>query len=293
MKTVSSPGEMLRESLAARRAGRRVGLVPTMGYLHEGHLSLVRRCRRECDLTAVSIFVNPAQFGPGEDLDRYPRDVERDSAFLEAEGVEILFAPAVEEVYPPGYATHVDVERLGDRLCGAFRPGHFRGVATVVAKLFNMTRPHAAYFGQKDWQQAVIIRRVTADLDFDLEIVVCPTVREEDGLAMSSRNAYLTPEERRAAPSLHAALEAARRGAGDRFRSAPEIREFVASRLRETPLRLQYVEVVRAHDLEPVASLKGEILVAAAAHLGTTRLIDNVIIKTPNPEASPSCEEKC
>jgi pantoate--beta-alanine ligase len=293
VKTVSAPEEMLRESRAARRAGRRVGFVPTMGYLHEGHLSLVRRSCRECDLTAVSIFVNPTQFGPGEDLERYPRDLDRDTALLEAEGVQILFAPAAEAVYPPGNATFVDVERLGDRLCGAFRPGHFRGVATVVAKLFNMTRPHAAYLGQKDWQQAMIISRVAADLGFDLEIVVCPTVREEDGLAMSSRNAYLTTKERQAAPSLRAALEAARLGAGERFRSAAEIREFVTSRLRETPLRLQYVEVVRSHDLEPVESLKGEILVAAAAHLGATRLIDNVIIKTPNPEASPSCEGKC
>jgi pantoate--beta-alanine ligase len=284
MKTITDPESMSRECRDARRMGRRVGLVPTMGFLHQGHLSLVRRSRSECALTAASVFVNPTQFGPGEDFDRYPRDPDRDASLLEREGADLLFAPEAGSMYPPGHATHVEVAGLGEGLCGAFRPGHFRGVATVVAKLFNIVRPDAAYFGQKDAQQAALIRRMAADLNFGIDIVVGPTVREPDGLAMSSRNVRLSTEERRAAPALHAALTAARQAVERGTRSAAEIRELIRSRLEGTPHRLQYVEVVSASDLEPLARLQGDVLIALASHLGGTRLIDNIIVRLPGDE---------
>lgn len=271
----------LRESLreaAASRPGIRVGLVPTMGALHEGHLSLVRRCREECGLCVVSLFVNPTQFGPGEDLAAYPRDLDEDALKLQRAGVDILFAPEASAMYAPDHTTWVEVEGLSDGLCGAFRPGHFRGVATVVAKLLNIVRPRAAYFGQKDWQQAVLIRRMARDLDFESEIVICPTVREPDGLAMSSRNAYLTAAERREAPLLHRALEAAAGEASGKGRAAADLAGIVRERLSGSALRLQYVEVRRADDLSVPERLEGRIVVAAAAFLGATRLIDNVLI---------------
>ena len=286
MKTIVDPAGMRLERSAAFKAGRRIGFVPTMGAVHEGHLSLVRRCAAECDVVVASVFVNPAQFAPGEDLDRYPRDLERDSRLLSEAGTEVLFAPDAEGVYRAGHSTWIDVEGLSDRLCGPFRPGHFRGVATVVAKLFNIVRPDAAYFGQKDAQQATLLRRMTADLDFDIEVVVCPTVREPDGLALSSRNVFLTAAERAQAPALYAGLRegkaAVERGESDASRIAHLIRE----RLRDTPLRIQYVEVIRAADLKPIDPLEGEILLAAAAHLGNTRLIDNVIATAPRRAGS-------
>jgi len=206
MDVIASPGEMRTAAAAFRRENLTLGLVPTMGFFHEGHLSLIRRARAECERVVVSVFVNPTQFGPGEDFERYPRDLSRDQELAADAGVDIMFTPTTENMYPEGYATYVVVERLGDRLCGARRPGHFRGVATVVAKLFHLCRPTVAYFGQKDYQQAIIIKRLAADLDFDVAVEVLPTVREADGLAMSSRNAYLSSPERSQATCLYRAL---------------------------------------------------------------------------------------
>jgi pantoate--beta-alanine ligase len=279
---VAAPEGARQAARAARARGLRVGLIPTMGALHEGHLSLVRRARFECGYTAASVFVNPAQFGPGEDLSRYPRDLDRDAGLLRNEGVDLLFAPEAGSMYGPSHATWVDVAGLGDGLCGPHRPGHFRGVATIVAKLFNLLRPDAAYFGAKDAQQAAIIRRMAADLDFGLDVVVCPTVRAPDGLALSSRNFHLTAAERTAAPALWAALrEAAAAVTGGGVRSGAAVRSLVVARLAATPFKIQYVEVVDAESLRPIERLAGEILVAVAAHLGATRLIDNVTVKVP------------
>lgn len=262
---------------AARRRGATVGLVPTMGYLHEGHRSLIRAARAECDLVAVSIFVNPLQFGPGEDLDRYPRDLDGDLATCTAEAVDVVFAPTVAEMYPRPPMTTVHVGGLTDDLCGRARPGHFDGVTTVVAKLFALTGPCRAYFGRKDAQQLAVVTRMAADLDFPVEVVGCPLVREPDGLAMSSRNAYLTPGERRVAPalfaSLHSAASAVIAGERDPRAVAAIVREVVAA---EPEIALEYVEVRDADELSVVDRLDGRVLLAVAARLGATRLIDNV-----------------
>ena len=271
MRTVRTVAE-LREVLPGRTG---VGLVPTMGYLHEGHLSLIRRARTECATVVVSLFVNPKQFGPGEDLDAYPRDEERDAALAAEAGADILFAPPGEEVYPPGFATTVEVAGLTDVMCGSARPGHFAGVTTVVAKLFNMVEPEAAYFGQKDAQQALVIRKLVADLNMPVRVVVCPTVREPDGLAMSSRNAYLSPDERERAlglsRALRAAEEAAARG-GDVLAAARE-------QLEEAGLEPEYLELRSAQDLAPVERVNGSTLLAVAAQVGRARLIDNTILR--------------
>ena len=263
----------------ARRGGRTVGFVPTMGYLHEGHLSLVRECRKRSDVTVASIFVNPLQFGPGEDFRRYPRDPERDTALLENEGTDILFLPETAEMYPPGFRTSVEVAGLQDRLCGRSRPGHFRGVATVVLKLFHIVRPDFAFLGEKDAQQVVILRRMTADLNLDVRIIAVPTVREPDGLAMSSRNVYLSAEERRAAVVLYRSLEEARRSFEAGERQASRIRERVLGILAAEPLaRPDYAEVVDPITLEPVERAEDGTLIALAVHFGRTRLIDNIIL---------------
>ncbi len=261
------------------RAGR-IGLVPTMGSLHEGHLSLVDRAVAGVDVTVVSIFVNPMQFGPGEDLDRYPRDLERDRALCDARGADIVFAPEVAELYPDGGAlVTVDPGRLADRFCGTARPGHFRGVLTVVAKLFSIVRPDVAVFGRKDLQQAVLVRRMTADLDFGVEIDVAPIVREADGLALSSRNAYLSAAEREQAVGLVRGLEAARRAYRAGGRTAAGLEEQVRAEVRSRPLLdLEYVGVVRMADLEPVDPAGPASAVLVAARCGTTRLIDNVLL---------------
>jgi pantoate--beta-alanine ligase len=265
---------------AARRAGRSVGLVPTMGYLHEGHLSLLRRARAENDLVVLSIFVNPAQFGAGEDLERYPRDLERDLALAGGAGVDLLFHPPAEEMYLPGHSTWVDVEGLTQHLCGRSRRGHFRGVATVCTKLFALCLPHRAYFGQKDAQQALVIRRMIRDLDLGVDLVVCPIVREPDGLAMSSRNVHLSAEERAQAPMLRRALDRAEAMAAAGERSAQAIARAMRAELASAELaRLDYIEIVDAEALRPVERLQGEILVAVAAYFGATRLIDNTIIQ--------------
>jgi pantoate--beta-alanine ligase len=264
---------------AARRGVKRLGFVPTMGALHEGHLSLVRAARASCDVVATSIFVNPPQFGPNEDLAKYPRTFERDRDLLESEGVELLFAPSVEEMYPAGAVTWVTVEGLSDKLDGRLRPGHFRGVTTVVAKLFHIIEPDAAFFGQKDAAQVAIIRRMVRDLNFPVEIIACPIVREADGLAMSSRNAYLDPQQRQQALVLHRVLMRVRKSwqAGERnaARLVAAGREEVAA---ERSIRLDYLEIVDPDNLDPVENVACGELVAVAAFVGTTRLIDNILI---------------
>ena len=270
---------MRSASRAARHAGLRVGFVPTMGALHEGHLSLVRVARAAADTVMASIFVNPTQFGPNEDLAKYPRSLERDREWLEREGVDVLFAPAVEEMYPAGPATWVTVEGLSDKLDGRSRPGHFRGVATVVAKLFHIVEPDAAFFGQKDAAQAAIVRRMVRDLLLPVEIVVCPIVREADGLAMSSRNAYLDPQQRKQALVLHRSLQRvqqlAQAGEGDAARLIAAARQEFA---RESTVRLDYFEIVNPETLDPVPEISRGALVAVAAFVGTTRLIDNIVL---------------
>jgi pantoate--beta-alanine ligase len=281
MRVVRSVPE-LRDALAGpRRDCSEIGLVPTMGALHEGHLSLLRAARSACDVVVMSLFVNPAQFAPGEDLERYPRDAERDAELAEAESVDVLYAPPVAEVYPAGFSTQVEVEGLTEVLCGdpARRgPGHFRGVTTVVAKLFNAVGPDVAYFGQKDAQQAVVIRRMVRDLDFPVRIEVLPTVREPDGLALSSRNRYLDPAARRRATALSRAL----RAAAEATRSESLQAGLAAARaeLHAAGIEPEYLEARDAEDLSPVGALNGRpVLVAVAARVAGARLIDNVLIE--------------
>ncbi|MGD1215420.1 MAG: pantoate--beta-alanine ligase [Terriglobales bacterium] len=264
----------------ARVNRKRLGLVPTMGALHEGHLSLVHAARAQCDAVAVSIFVNPTQFGPTEDLSKYPRQFERDCRLLEKEGVEILFAPPVEEIYPDGEVTWVLVEGLSEKLDGRSRPGHFRGVTTIVAKLFHIIEPEAAFFGQKDAAQLAVIRRMVQDLNFPVEIVACPIVREPDGLAMSSRNAYLNREERSRALVLQRSLQRAHQEfqAGERI-AAKLISAAKEVFAREPQVVLAYFEIVDPDTLDPVERISQKTLVAVAARVGSTRLIDNVVLK--------------
>jgi pantoate--beta-alanine ligase len=256
-----------------------VGLVPTMGYLHDGHLSLVRRAREECDHVIVSIFVNPTQFGPKEDLSRYPRDLDRDLSLLEPLGTDLVWMPGAEIMYPPGYQTWVDVESITRPLEGAMRPGHFRGVTTVVAKLFNAVQPHKAYFGQKDAQQAAVIRQMTRDLSYPIEIVVCPIVREPDGLAMSSRNIYLDPEQRKAATVLNRSLSAAKEAYEKGERDAEKIRGKMKEVLAGEPLaQVQYVSCADYDTLEELETVRGKALLSMAVFVGKTRLIDNFVL---------------
>lgn len=265
---------------AGRESPRPLGLAPTMGALHNGHLALVRRGRAENAALAVSIFVNPAQFGDGEDLSRYPRDLARDLALLESEGVDLVFAPPVAEIYPPGFDTWIEPGAIAARLEGAARPGHFRGVVTVVAKLFNIIRPDRAYFGQKDGQQAAVIRQLIRDLNLGLDLVVVPTVRDPDGLALSSRNAYLTPEQRAAAPVLYRALQQAEQLFASGARDAELLRREVRQALDGEPLidGIDYLSVAAADTLAEMDTLQGRAMVSAAVRFGTTRLIDNVVV---------------
>ncbi|NWG19538.1 MAG: pantoate--beta-alanine ligase [Chloroflexi bacterium] len=256
-----------------------LGLVPTMGFLHEGHLSLVRRARAENAFVAATIFVNPTQFGPSEDLARYPRDLPRDLALLQREGVDLVFAPTVAEMYPPGFSVSIDVGPVATPLEGAARPGHFRGVATVVCKLFNITAPQRAYFGQKDAQQTLVIRRMTTDLNLPVEIVICPTIREPDGLAMSSRNVYLQPEERRAATVLVRALREAQARFAAGERRGDMLRAAMHAVLNAEPLaRPEYVSVADLTDLHELDQVTSGALASLAVRIGTTRLIDNCIL---------------
>ena len=279
MKIYKTIAEMRTASRQVRRDEERLGFVPTMGALHEGHLSLVRAAKAKCDVVAVSIFVNPLQFGPSEDLAKYPRTFEPDRELLEKEGVDILFAPTPDEMYPAGAVTYVTVEGLSEKLCGRSRPGHFRGVTTVVAKLFHIVEPDLAFFGQKDAAQATIIRRMVRDLNLPVEIVVCPIVREPDGLAMSSRNAYLSPGERKSALVLQRSLAHIK----DRFdqgerNSANLIAAGNQVLAQEPAVRLDYVEIVNPATLDPVQEVTNGALVAVAAFAGNTRLIDNILL---------------
>lgn len=263
---------------AAREAGRRVGLVPTMGYFHEGHRSLMRTARTADDFVVVTLFVNPRQFGAGEDLGSYPSDLRADTEAAAAEGVDVLFVPTVEEIYPDGARTTVHVEGLTEGLCGAARPTHFDGVTTVVAKLFSMVGPCRSYFGRKDAQQLAVIERMTTDLNLPVEIVGCPLVREHDGLAMSSRNAYLSTDERESATSLSRALSAAAEAIEGGERSAERVRAAVTSVAAEPGIDLEYVEIRTADDLQPLDTIRGRVLIALAARVGATRLIDNITV---------------
>ena len=269
-----------------REQDRTIGLVPTMGALHEGHLSLVREARRMCDIVVVSVFVNPTQFAPGEDFEKYPRDLTKDTALLTDYNVDYIFAPTADEIYPKGFATYVNVEGLSEQLEGGSRPGHFRGVATIVTILLNTVRPDFAFFGQKDAQQALIIRRLVKDLSFDTEIVLLPTVREDSGLAISSRNLYLNPEEQQAAAVIHQALMRAKTAYKDGERSAARLEILVRSTIELEPrARVDYVNVVDADTLEHVDKLDDRpILIAVAAYIGKTRLIDNTILNKSKKE---------
>jgi pantoate--beta-alanine ligase len=280
MDVVRRVSAMKELASAARGSGRRIGFVPTMGFLHEGHLRLVRRVRALTDLTVVSIFVNPTQFGPGEDFARYPRDLARDADLLSPEGVDVLFAPDVEEVYPAGAGTFVEVAGLSEPLEGASRPGHFRGVATVVTKLFAAVSPHVAAFGQKDAQQTLVVQRLVRDLLLDVEILVVPTARDEDGVALSSRNVYLSPEERRAARAIPRALEAARAAVEAGEREGAEIVRAARAPIEAEPLlRIDYVALVDTLRLEPIERAGGEMLLTIAVFAGSTRLIDNLPLR--------------
>jgi pantoate--beta-alanine ligase len=272
----------LRESVArARERGESIALVPTMGAFHEGHLSLMRRARADCDFVVVSLFVNPSQFGTGDDLADYPRDLSVDAAGASREEVDVLFAPSFEQIYPDGFSTAVEVAGLGETLCGDPErrgPAHFRGVATVVTKLLNICGPDVAYFGAKDYQQTVLIRRLVADLDIPVRIEVCPTVRDGDGLALSSRNAYLSAEERRRALSLKLALDAGATAIAAGAKDPATVVDAAHRQLAVPGVEPDYVEVVSARDLRPLDRLDGDVLIAVAARVGRARLIDNVIV---------------
>lgn len=280
MKICKSIQEMRAASRAARAQGKRVGLVPTMGALHEGHLSLVRAARTRCDVVAVSIFVNPTQFGPNEDFAKYPRSFERDCELLQKDGVDFAFAPSVAEMYHSGALTWVTVEEMSQKLCGQSRPGHFRGVTTVVAKLFHIAEPDLAFFGQKDAAQLAIIRRMVRDLDMPIEIVACPIVREPDGLAMSSRNAYLDAQQRKAALVLSRSLAKVQQAFADGERDAGRLIAVGKDSFAADPsVRLDYLEIVDPDTLDSVNQIEAPALVAVAAFVGTTRLIDNIILQ--------------
>ena len=260
--------------------GRSLGFVPTMGALHDGHISLVRRAKMDNDIVVASIFLNPLQFGPGEDLDKYPRDLEEDIRKLRGEEIDILFLPDNSLMYPQGFSARIDVGAVSEKLCGKFRPGHFSGVATVVAKLFNIVSPTRAYFGQKDFQQTVVIKRMARDLNFDADIIVCPIIREQDGLAMSSRNAYLDKEQRLAASALYQCLSKASDSVKSGVRSGMQIRTLMRDFLSAVPLisEIDYASVYDPETLEEVDEIKKEALLAVAVRIGNTRLIDNIFL---------------
>ena len=283
MKICTTIDEMRAACRAARKDGARLGFVPTMGALHEGHLSLMRAAKNSCDAVAASIFVNPAQFAPNEDLAKYPRSFERDRGLLEKEGVKLLFAPSTEEMYPAGAVTWVTVEGLSDKLDGRSRLGHFRGVTTVVAKLFHIVEPDAAFFGQKDAAQVAIIRRMARDLNFPVEVVVGPIVREPDGLAMSSRNAYLDPQQRKQALVLYRSLTLVKKLADQGERGAAKLIAAARNEIAaEAAARLDYFEIVNPDTLDPVEDISRRALAAVAAYFGATRLIDNVMLPASN-----------
>ena len=280
MEVIAGVKQMQERSQQLRAQRETIAFVPTMGYLHEGHLSLMREGRKRADALIISIFVNPTQFGPGEDYERYPRDMKRDLQLAQGVGVDIVFTPSVQEMYPQGFQTYVEVEKVTKNLCGISRPHHFRGVTTVVTKLFNIVKPHLALFGQKDYQQLVTIKRMVEDLNMDIEIIGLPTVREPDGLAMSSRNAYLSPEQRRAALSLYRSLckgeELFRQGTKNAKAILREIRKIIKA---EKLAQIDYAKICDPHTLEDIDEIEGEALIALAVKIGETRLIDNVVLK--------------
>jgi len=277
MEVISKVAELQERIKNWKQAGLTIGFVPTMGYLHEGHLSLVREAKKRNDRAAVSIFVNPKQFGPAEDYNVYPRDLNRDAALLEKEGVDLIFYPAVEEMYPADYKTYVEVEDLENRLCGRSRPGHFRGVCTVVLKLFNLIQPDEAYFGWKDAQQVIILKKMVEDLHLPVKIRSMPLIREKDGLALSSRNIYLNQQERQASIVLYRSLELAEKMIKNGERQAAKIRQQMVNLISAEPLaRIDYVEIVDLQTLEPLVTIDGDALVAVAVYFGRTRLIDNL-----------------
>jgi pantoate--beta-alanine ligase len=276
VKTIKHLRQILGKS---RRKGQKIGFVPTMGYFHEGHLSLMRRAKKECDICVVSIYVNPKQFGPKEDFSRYPRDIKRDAAMIKKENVDILFIPSDNVVYPNRYLTYIDVEKISGTLCGKYRPGHFKGVATVVAKLLNMVGPDVMYLGQKDAQQVAVLSKMVADLNFPVAIRVVPTARERDGLAMSSRNIFLTAHERAQAPVLYRALRQAVRQIQAGESRASRITGLIHRMIKQcSDGKIQYVACVNAQTLEPVVVLKHKVLIALSVFFNRTRLIDNVIV---------------
>lgn len=279
MEQLTKISEIRKALEKVKRQGKTIGFVPTMGYLHEGHLSLVRESLRKTDYTVVSIFVNPTQFGPEEDFNRYPRDLSRDAQVLKKEGVDILFIPETQEMYPEGYKTFVEVKDLQNLLCGKSRPGHFRGVCTVVLKLFNIIQPNMCFFGQKDAQQAVIIKKMVHDLNLDISVEVLPIIREHDGIAMSSRNSYLNPEQRKAALVLYKSLKEAEKMIAEGERSAGNIIERMCKIINSEPkARIDYVEIVDLEYLNPVIEIENEVLIALAVFIGSVRLIDNIIV---------------
>ncbi|MBU1037913.1 MAG: pantoate--beta-alanine ligase [Candidatus Omnitrophica bacterium] len=280
MKLINSISRMATLVKILRKEGKTIGFVPTMGYLHVGHMSLVKAAKKHTDVVVLSIFVNPLQFGPKEDFKKYPRDIKRDEALAGDAGVDIMFCPSVSEIYPEGYTTYVNVENFTDKLCGISRPEHFKGVATVVAKLFNIVKPDVAYFGQKDVQQAIVIKKMARDLNMDIEIKAMPIIRESDGLAMSSRNIYLSEAERREALVLNRSLEKASAltvaGERDSGKIIKEMKELIS---QKPMVKIDYVSIVDTKDLKDIPVISGEALVAIAAIVGSTRLIDNVIVK--------------
>ena len=280
MKVIKKIREMQRIADGARREGKVIGLVPTMGYFHEGHLSLMREARRESDLLVVSIFVNPTQFGPGEDFESYPRDLKRDLRLAKRMEVDVIFSPDIKEMYPEGFLTYVEVGEIGSILEGTARPGHFRGVATVVAKLFHAIKPHKAYFGQKDFQQTVVIRKMAEDLDMDVKIIVLPTIRERDGLATSSRNVYLKEEERKVAPILYKSLKLAEKlikeGERDSKRIMGKMKELIE---KEKLIKLEYIAITDPETLKEIKRIKKKTNISLAARIGRARLIDNITLQ--------------
>jgi len=280
MEIIVQAKEMQRHSEQRRREGMTISFVPTMGYLHKGHLSLMREGRKRGDCLVASIFVNPTQFGPAEDYDRYPRDLKQDLKLVQGVGVDICFTPTVADMYPDGFQTFVEVERVTQNLCGSARPGHFRGVTSVVAKLFNIVKPHLAFFGQKDYQQLIAIKRMGKDLNMDIEVIGMPTIREPDGLAMSSRNAFLNPKKRKEAARLYRSLLKGKELYAQGARSAAAILQEVRSIIEEDKSAdIDYVKICDAHTLEDIEEIKGEAIIALAVKMGKTRLIDNIILK--------------
>jgi pantoate--beta-alanine ligase len=281
MEIIRIPTIMQQTSLENLKKGKTIGFIPTMGALHEGHLSLVRRAKQENDVTTVSIFVNPIQFGPSEDFERYPRDREGDLEKLQKEKTDIIFMPEISSMYPERVLTYVVVDEISGRLCGAFRPNHFRGVATVVTKLLNIVKPTRVYFGQKDFQQSVIIKKLVRDLNIGIDVVVCPTVREQDGLAMSSRNTYLNEEQRRAATAIYKCLKEASDLVRSGTKDGTYVKNFMQARIPKMPeiSSIDYVGVYDPETMVDVSEIKGDILLAVALKIGYTRLIDNMLVR--------------